>query len=224
MHVRENVVWMPAGWVFENVLELVAAKLRVDDPLLGETFLEARPYVGIGSLDLSMLDEGQFRLVIQAAETAYEQVVQEGPGAFHDPSFYPAFAERFSEWKALLRSDRRSNGDHNPAGRLVVANGVWKAPGWLFDMALEDLAVALPIEAASLGTLLIASRTFKGTTSCDLRAIDPALLQQLRDASGRLRANYSEGKRRAFSAPSFLLEVTPRLIELDSLLHSSASG
>jgi hypothetical protein len=214
---------MPAGWVFENVLELVAAKLGVDDPSLGETFLEARTHVGIGYLDLSELDEGQFRLVIEAAETAYEQVVQEGPGAFHDPSFYPAFAERFSEWKALLRSDRRSNGDHNPAGRLIVANGVWEAPGWLFDMVLEHLAVALPTEADSLSTLLMASRTFKGTASCDLRAIGPELLQQLREASGRLRA-YSEGKRRAFSAPSFLAEVTPRLVELDGLLHSTASG
>src|SRR5436189_2876300 len=99
--VRDNAVWMPAGWVFDNVLELVASELQAENSSLSKALLDARTDVRGGYLDLRMLDANQFRSLVRAAGRAYERVIEEGAKAFYDPSFYEGFVKRFDDLKEL---------------------------------------------------------------------------------------------------------------------------
>lgn len=101
LYINDEAVWMPAGWVFDGVLELIAAELEQQDVALAAALRAARTETG-GFCDLRGLDAGQSHLVAQAAARAYDRLVAEGPAAFRDPTFYQGFIARFGELNALL--------------------------------------------------------------------------------------------------------------------------
>lgn len=106
--IRDDKAWMPAGWVFDNVLELAASELQSEDPSLSMNLLEARTDIGSGYLDLRTLNGERFRLLIRAVERVYDYLIKEGRGAFHEPSFYAGFIKHLGELKALLEDDVRA--------------------------------------------------------------------------------------------------------------------
>ena len=101
LYINEEAVWMPAGWVFDRVLELVAAELEQQDVALAAFLRAARTEAG-GFCDLRGLDAEQSRVIAQAAARAYDRLVAEGPTAFRDPTFYQGFIARFGELNELL--------------------------------------------------------------------------------------------------------------------------
>lgn len=109
IYINDEAVWMPAGWVFDGVLELVAAELEQQDVALATTLRAARTETG-GFFDLRVLDAEQSRLVAQAAARAYDRIVAEGPGAFRDTAFYQGFIARFGELNELLAANSAANG------------------------------------------------------------------------------------------------------------------
>jgi hypothetical protein len=109
MKIRDDVNWMPAGWVFDSVLERIATELEKIDHNLSTTLLDAMAdNHGIGYCDLSSLDSEQFCTLIKAMEYAYEKSIVEGSDCFYKPEYYPPFISVFGELKALLLSDPRS--------------------------------------------------------------------------------------------------------------------
>jgi len=108
LYINDEAVWMPAGWVFDGVLELVAAELEQQDVALAAALRAARTETG-GFCDLRGLDAEQSHLVAQAATRACDRLVAEGPGAFRDPTFYQGFIARFGELNELLLANSATN-------------------------------------------------------------------------------------------------------------------
>jgi hypothetical protein len=106
--IRDDADWMPAGWVFNNVLELVASELRNKNLSLSMAFLDARTDVSVGYLDLRTLEAEEFRSLMQAVERAYNRIVEGGASTFQNPSFYEGFIKHFADLKALLEADVRA--------------------------------------------------------------------------------------------------------------------
>jgi hypothetical protein len=109
LEIRDDVVWMPAGWLFDNVLELIARELEVRDPALASVLLKARTSEGTGYLDLRKLAREQFQTLTHAAIAAYDHAIAEGATAFALPSFFATFLKHFEQLKNQLESDQRSS-------------------------------------------------------------------------------------------------------------------
>jgi hypothetical protein len=103
IQLSEDIVWMPAGWVYDGVLDLIAAELATQDASLASTLLASRTTDG-GFCDLRQFDPSRLRLLVSAAERAYERLEAEGPGSFNDPSFYPGFVNQFGQLNSILRA------------------------------------------------------------------------------------------------------------------------
>src|SRR6476660_2954937 len=109
LRINENSVWMPAGWVYDGILELVAGELSNQDPALAEELLQARTHAK-GYHDLRTLDVSRFRLLKQATERAVSRAESQGARSFSDPTFYPGFMRHFNNLRALLATDGRAPG------------------------------------------------------------------------------------------------------------------
>jgi len=107
LEINDNATWMPAGWIFDRVLELLAEEVESADPALSRRLLDARTEV-TGYGDLRQLERSQFLLITEAAQRAYERAEKAGPTPFRDPAFYPGFLRHFRALTELLRMDSRA--------------------------------------------------------------------------------------------------------------------
>ncbi len=105
--VNETAAWIPAGWVYDGVLELIARELANEDQELAAALLGARTN-NRGYFDLRGIDAAKFHSLLQASQRAYDRAVEKGPGSFHDPRSYDGFIKRFEELRSMLRADHRS--------------------------------------------------------------------------------------------------------------------
>ena len=105
--VNETVVWIPAGWVYDGVLELIAQELADKDQELAAALLGSRTSTR-GYFDLRGINTEKFQSLLHASERAYDRAVEKGPGGFHDPRSYDGFIKHFGELRSMLRTDHRS--------------------------------------------------------------------------------------------------------------------
>jgi hypothetical protein len=103
--ISEAVGWLPANWIFRNVLEELPAQLPAT-----EAELRSRLTKGVltGTADLRSLERESFRSLISAVDLVYDNTVAEGSNAFRDPTFYPAYVKWLDELRAKLKADRRA--------------------------------------------------------------------------------------------------------------------
>ena len=124
--VNEDHAWIPAGWVFDDVLTNIAAELEHEAPKLALQLLFARaefdralterghPKDGPlavmpgGYCDLRAIDAATFGLILRAADRAYAKLLAEDENAFYDPSHRPSYIEKFRQLKEMLHSDARA--------------------------------------------------------------------------------------------------------------------
>jgi hypothetical protein len=71
LEVTEELCWMPAGWVFDTVLEYMATVLHPQAPALAARLLAARTEANGGYLDLRDSDPDTLMLLVHAADKAY---------------------------------------------------------------------------------------------------------------------------------------------------------
>ena len=74
LEVTEELCWMPAGWVFDTVLERMAAELHPQEPALAARLLAARTEANGGYLDLRDVDLETLVLLVHAADRAYGRI------------------------------------------------------------------------------------------------------------------------------------------------------
>ncbi len=110
LEITDDTVWMPAGWVFDGVLERIARHVKGRDPSLTDELLKGRVEGGVGYLDLRRLSEAQFRAVVDAATMSLQELVSHGPSSFVKPSFYVGFLKHLAELTGLLQTDERATG------------------------------------------------------------------------------------------------------------------
>jgi hypothetical protein len=105
--INEQVVWMPAGWVFDGILELIAVEIENQDVNLAALLSQARAD-GAKYGDLRKIGADQFNLLLRSTERAYAKALEAGPSHFHDPRYYAGFSEHFKILVDLLRADSRA--------------------------------------------------------------------------------------------------------------------
>ncbi len=105
--IKEKIAWMPAGWVYDGVLELIAEAVDDRHPELRRFLTEARTdYRGYG--DVRKLSSEEFSMLLAAAGQAYSEAAAAGPSSFHDPKGYGPFVKHFGALIELLRADPRA--------------------------------------------------------------------------------------------------------------------
>jgi hypothetical protein len=109
MKIRDDAKWMPAGWVFDRVVERIATELENTNRDLSITLLDTMTTNGMGYCDISSLNSEEFLVVVEAIKRAYEKSKVEGAQSFYNPQYYPPFLSAFGELKDLILSDRRSH-------------------------------------------------------------------------------------------------------------------
>jgi hypothetical protein len=110
--VDEKVSWLPAGWVYDGVLELVAQALDEHQAELRQFLTDAQTYRR-GYCDIQALGIDQYNIVLEAAGRAYMKAANDGPGAFRDPKAYAPFIKHFGVLIEMLRADPRARVTHD---------------------------------------------------------------------------------------------------------------
>src|ERR1039457_7025854 len=106
LELNARSTWMPAGWIYDGVLQLLADELRRVDPGLSETLRKGLTESG-GYCDLGSVSPASFRNASRAAEAVLAHTVAQGAAAFHDPAAYPAFTTQLSKLLELIHADAR---------------------------------------------------------------------------------------------------------------------
>jgi hypothetical protein len=107
LDVNETNCWMPAGWVFDAVLESVAVELESSDPAFAKQWIRASTEGGTGYLDLRPVERGRFELAVAAVERVLAKAEEEGPERFAQPEFFGGFIKQLKSLNAMLNSDPR---------------------------------------------------------------------------------------------------------------------
>jgi hypothetical protein len=108
LEVTEELCWMPAGWVFDTVLEHMAAVLHSQEPALAERLLAARTEANGGYLDLRDMDQETLVLLFNAADKAYGRIKGKGAQGFATPEFYEGLLTQFQQLRDMLHADRKA--------------------------------------------------------------------------------------------------------------------
>jgi hypothetical protein len=102
--LADDLCWMPAGWVYDQVLERVAGGLQAANPELAGALLRATTEANGGYLDLRAAPATTLAALVRAVDEALLQVEKHGSGAFERPEFYPGFVRQFQALANLLRA------------------------------------------------------------------------------------------------------------------------
>lgn len=112
--VDDKVAWMPAGWVYNGVLERIARALDEPHGSIRQFLIEAQTEYR-GYCDVKSLSTEDFNILLQAAASAYLKAAQDGPEAFRDPKWYGPFIKHFGGLIEILRADPRAQARSRPS-------------------------------------------------------------------------------------------------------------
>jgi hypothetical protein len=104
LEITDEYCWMPAGWLFDNVLDRIAAEVESQSSATAEKLHNARTDVSGGYLDLRSAPTPELELITKSAETALMAVEKAGADSFYDPSSYPGFIQQFQSLNQMLRN------------------------------------------------------------------------------------------------------------------------
>ena len=99
---------MPAGWVFDTVLERLAAVLHTQEPALAARLRAARTEANGGYLDLRAMDLETLVLLLSAADNAYSRLTWEGAQGGAAPEFSEGLLTQFQQLRDMLQVGRKA--------------------------------------------------------------------------------------------------------------------
>lgn len=186
--INADLAWTETSWIYNGLLRRLAEELGESDPDLSirlraaqkdldlidpdlyKRLLRSDWYTAVSYCNLEELTENRFRMLMTAATRVYGNVARSGPKQFTDPRAYPSFLLAISEFKAKLLLDPRAKLPAQDTGLMVVNDQVeWIAPGWVFDLVLEDLATFAVERDTVLAQDLWDARLCEGGGYLDLR-------------------------------------------------------
>lgn len=103
LELSDELCWMPAGWVYDNVLERLAAELQTEKRSLSRTLLQAKTEENGGYLDLRGSRKDELIALGDAIEKVCAGIESEGPGAFFEPAYYEGFISQVRELRGMVR-------------------------------------------------------------------------------------------------------------------------
>jgi hypothetical protein len=108
LEVTEDLCWMPAGWVFDNVLERIADVLYPQDSTLAELLLASRTEANGGYLDLRNVNLETLSLLLETANIAYGCLARAGVQEDASPEFYTGLLTQFQDLCNMLRTAQQA--------------------------------------------------------------------------------------------------------------------
>ena len=108
LEVTDELCWMPAGWVFDTVLERIATVLHTQEPALAARLRAARTEANGGYLDLRAMDLETLVLLLSAADNAYSRLTWEGAQGGAAPEFSEGLLTQFHQLRAMLQAGRKA--------------------------------------------------------------------------------------------------------------------
>ena len=108
LEVTEELCWMPAGWVFDTVLEHMAAELHPQEPMLAARLLAARTEANGGYLDLRDMDLETWALLLHAAESAYGRLKGEEAQGCAAPAFAEGLLTQLQQLRDILHAGQKA--------------------------------------------------------------------------------------------------------------------
>jgi hypothetical protein len=108
LEVTEELCWMPAGWVFDTVLERMAAELHPQEPALAARLLAARTEANGGYLDLRESDLETLMLLVHAADRAYGYIQGERAQGEVAPAFAEGLLTQLKQLHDLLQAGQKA--------------------------------------------------------------------------------------------------------------------
>jgi hypothetical protein len=104
LEVTEELCWMPAGWVFDNVLDRIAEVLHPQNAALAELLLAARTGANGGYLDLRDVNLETLGLLLETANIAYGCLARACAQEYASQEFYRGLLIQFQELCEMLRT------------------------------------------------------------------------------------------------------------------------
>ena len=108
LEVTEELCWMPAGWVFDTVLEHLAAELHAQAPALAARLLAARTEANGGYLDLRDTDPDTLVLLVHAADRAYGRIQGERAQGDVAPIFTEGLLTQLQQLRDILHAGQKA--------------------------------------------------------------------------------------------------------------------
>jgi len=108
LEVTEELCWMPAGWVFDTVLERMAAVLHPQAPALAARLLAARTEANGGYLDLRDIDLETLVLLLHAADSAYGCIKGGRTQGDAAPAFSEGLLTQLQQLRDLLQAGQKA--------------------------------------------------------------------------------------------------------------------
>jgi hypothetical protein len=222
--VRNEVTWMPQGWIYDAILTYMADELETELAELAGQLREAQSIMG-QFIDLSMLPNKEFRALFDASERAYARFLVEGPLSFVDNTGYPTLMSIFSELKAIIRTDLRINKLLRGWRIIDLAiddRRVWSAPLWIVDLITENIACDSRLLDEELSMSLLTSPLSISKHQGGFSSLSQSQLQIVYRSSERIRARYGDGKGRTSYAPSIFGELATHVISFNTVISSDS--
>jgi hypothetical protein len=108
LEVTEELCWMPAGWVFDTVLERMAAELHSQEPALAARLRAARTEANGGYLDLRDTDPDTLVLLVHAADRAYGRIQGERAQGDAAPVFTEGLLTQLQQLRDILHAGQKA--------------------------------------------------------------------------------------------------------------------
>ena len=108
LEVTEALCWMPAGWVFDTVLERMAAELHPQEPTLAARLLAARTEANGGYLDLRDVDLETLVLLVHAVDRAYGRITGQRAQGDAAPAFFEGLLMQLQQLRDLLQAGQKA--------------------------------------------------------------------------------------------------------------------
>jgi len=108
LEVTEELCWMPAGWVFDTVLERMAAELHSQEPALAARLRAARTEANGGYLDLQDTDPDTLVLLVHAADRAYGRIQGERAQGDAAPVFTEGLLTQLQQLRDILHAGQKA--------------------------------------------------------------------------------------------------------------------
>jgi hypothetical protein len=108
--INEGTCWLPAGWVYDSVLEDAGARLAGTSADLAERVLSATTSASIGYLEVGSWTREDLEAFAVAVRQGLDRVVRGGESSFHDPRFFDGYVRKVTELVAMLDAELASRG------------------------------------------------------------------------------------------------------------------
>jgi hypothetical protein len=203
-------IWLPSGWVYDDVLERLAAAV----PDEAELFELAKADGGFAYADLREFPAERFAPLAAAARSTVREVLEAGPEAGDDARSFAQLVFGLSLLAGMLSADPRAGLAAPAAGRLVLSpTATWSAPGPAYELVREHLA-----GAAWSASGLLALRLLREDP--DIGFLDAEAFGDLLFAVDWMNERYAPQRNLVAAADAYFTEVAPHIQALFELVRA----